>query len=241
MGPAPERLRWCVLIHSLPPKPAYLRAKVRNRLRKAGAIALKDAVYVLPASAGALEQLQEIAAEAAGGGGNAYVCEARFQDPDTDAYLSSQFESRGEPSLIGRIWVTRRGVQIDRIASAWLIRRFLDPKARFRFIDPGEQRKPGELRFDMPGGDFTHEGDNCTFETLVARVAKPDRALREIAQIVHAIDLKDDKFERAEAPGIERILLGIVLECPADEDRLKRGFALFDDLYASFRRRTIRK
>jgi hypothetical protein len=228
---------WYLLIHALPPRPPYLRAKIRNRLREAGAVALKDAVYALPARAGAAESLRGIAEEAARGGGSAHVCEARFLDPGTDAFLTRELESQGESGLAGRTWATRRGVQIDRIASAWLIRRFLDPKARFRFVDPGEERLPGELRFDMPGGDFTHEGDRCTFEMLLARVARPDRALREIAQIVHAIDLKDDKFDRPEASGVERVVLGIVLECLEDADRLKRGFALFDELYAAFRGR----
>ena len=230
-----EPTLWYLLIHALPPSPPYLRAKVRSRLRDAGAVALKDAVYALPARGGAAEALRGIAGEAAAGGGRAYVCEARFLDPETDALLTRRLESHGEPALAGRTWATRRGVQIDRIASAWLILRFLDSKARFRFVDPGDERQPGELRFDMPGGDFTHEGDRCTFETLLARVERPERALREMARIVHAIDLKDGKFDHPEAPGIERVVLGIVLECPSDEERLKRGFALFDELYAAFR------
>jgi hypothetical protein len=234
---ATKRRAWTVLIHSLPPSPPYLRAKVRNRLRKAGAVALKDSVYVLPAERKSREELRGIAAEAVAGGGEAFVCEARFDDPDVDERLASQLESRGDPSLMGRVWTTRRGVQVDRIASAWLIRRFLDPRARFRFVDPGAQREPGELRFDMPGGDFTHEGDDCTFETLLRRVASPQRALREIAEVVHAIDIKDDKFDRPEAPGIERVIQGIVLESAADEERLRRGSALFDGLYASYGRR----
>jgi hypothetical protein len=144
---------------------------------------------------------------------------------------------RGRSDLAGKTWATRRGVQIDRIASAWLIRRFVDSKARFRFIDPKEPPRRGELRFDMVGGDFTHEGDRCTFETLLARVGPGDRALTEIAEIVHDIDLKDDKFSRAEAPGLERVLTGLVLANPEDEARLERGFVLFDELYESFRKR----
>ena len=142
-----------------------------------------------------------------------------------------------KPRLRERIWTTRRGLHIDRIASAWLIRRFIDFEARFRFIDSKEEKKPGELRFDMAGGDFTHEGDACTFETLVRVIRNPDPALRHVAEIVHDIDLKDGKFNRPDAPGVQQVVLGIVLDCPEDESRLKRGFALFDDLYASFRRR----
>jgi hypothetical protein len=147
-------------------------------------------------------------------------------------------ESRGEfPELVGRVWATRRGVQIDRIASAWLIRRFIDADAEFRFIDPKEERRPDELRFDMVGGDFTHEGDGCTFETLVRTLGGPDPALRQVAEIVHDIDIKDGKFGRADAPGVQQVILGIVLHSSDDEERLRRGFALFDDLYASFRSR----
>ena len=79
----------------------------------------------------------------------------------------------GHSDLSAKTWATRRGIHIDRIASAWLVRRFLNPKARFRFIDAGEPRRKGELRFDMVEGDFTHEGDRCTFETLLARTGTP--------------------------------------------------------------------
>ena len=136
----------------------------------------------------------------------------------------------------GGTWVTRRGIKIDRIASAWLVRRFVDPDARFRFIDP-ETAKPkkGEIAFDMAGGDYTHEGDRCTFETLASAFSLRDAALRKVAEIVHDIDLKDEKFGRAEAAGIRQLIDGILAAHSGDEARLERGFALFDDLYASFR------
>lgn len=137
--------------------------------------------------------------------------------------------------LAARIWATRRGVHIDRIASAWLIRRFIDPRAQFRFIDPKEPRRPGEIRFDMVGGDFSHEGDRCTFETLVLRNRIDDRALAQIAEIVHDIDLKDGKFGRPEAPGVERLVTGLVLAHSEDDARLDRGLPLFDDLYRALR------
>jgi hypothetical protein len=139
--------------------------------------------------------------------------------------------------LVGRTWVTRRGIQVDRIASAWLVRRFVDGEARFRFIDiHAEQARPGELTFDMTGADFTHEEDRCTFETLARRVAPSDAALGRVAEIVHDIDIKDGKFGRAEARGIEQLLWGLIAANPEDEARLERGFALFDDLYQSFSR-----
>jgi hypothetical protein len=146
----------------------------------------------------------------------------------------------GTSDLIGRVWVTRRGVQIDRIASAWLIRRYIDPGATFRFIDPTEERSPKELRFDMVGGDYTHEEDRCTFETLLRRTTLSDPALIGVAEIVHDIDIKDAKFSRPEARGIEQLLIGMLVDSPTDQVRLERGFVLFDDLYRSFTRSTAR-
>ena len=139
--------------------------------------------------------------------------------------------------LVGRTWVTRRGIQVDRIASAWLVRRFIDTKARFRFIDlHEEQARAGELTFDMMGADFTHEEDRCTFETLVRRIALGDAALARVAEIVHDIDIKDGKFGRPEARGIEQLLCGMLAAHPDDEARFERGSALLDDLYQSFSR-----
>jgi hypothetical protein len=142
-------------------------------------------------------------------------------------------------ALAGHVWVTRKGVHVDRIASAWLIRRFIDPTARFRFADSqSPDAAPGELRFDTMGGEFTHEGDRCTFETLVARLGLHDPAVLQIAEIVHDIDIKDGKFGRPDAPGVLQIVTGLALAHPDDLVRLDRGFALFDDLYESFRPRT---
>ena len=298
---------WLLLVHSVPAEPLYLRAKVRRLLDRAGAIALKKAVYALPPLEGSREALERIANEAAAGGGHGFVAECTFLDPRTDELLiessrsarradyreliasvaglggganpesvararrrfdairridffdapgrhrvesllsrlgdgsgarrSSSDAPPGLAELAGRVWATRRGVQIDRIASAWLIRRFIDPDAEFRFIDPKEERRQDELRFDMVGGDFTHEGDGCTFETLMRRLGSADPALRHVAEIVHDIDIKDGKFGRADAPGVQQVILGLVLQSADDSERLRRGFTLFDDLYASFRSR----
>ena len=135
----------------------------------------------------------------------------------------------------GRTWVTRAGIFVDRIASAWLIHRFIDRDARFKFVDAGTYRAAaGELRFDMFQGEFTHDGDRCTFETLLDRFGIDDRALHAIGEIVHDIDLKDEKFGRGDAPGIERVLVGIAAANGDDTARLERGSLLFDDLYASY-------
>ena len=139
----------------------------------------------------------------------------------------------------GRTWVTRKGIHVDRMASAWLIRRFIDPSARFKFVPAkGYQPEPGEIRFDMYEAEFTHEGDRCTFEVLLERVGLSDPGLGPIAQIVHDIDLKDAKFAREETPGIDRLIAGIAMANKDDEARLVRGTAVFDDLYEFFKRKS---
>jgi hypothetical protein len=138
----------------------------------------------------------------------------------------------------GRTWVTRTGIHVDRMACGWLIRRFIDSKARFSFVPAkGYQTKKDELRFDMFEGEFTHEGDNCSFETILGRFALDDPALRAIAEIIHDIDLKDAKFRREEASGIDRLVTGIALANKSDTARLQRASAVFDDLYEYFRRK----
>jgi hypothetical protein len=137
--------------------------------------------------------------------------------------------------LKDRVWVTRQGVQVDRIASAWLIRRFIDPGARFKFV-PGTGYAPqaDELRFDMFEGEFTHIGDRCTFEVLIGHVNAGDAALAAIGEIIHDIDLKDGKYGRAEAAGVRSLIAGIAASSSDDADRIARGTVLLDDLYRSF-------
>jgi hypothetical protein len=140
------------------------------------------------------------------------------------------------PAMDSKTWVTREHVQIDRIASAWLIRRFVDPAARFKFV-PGRSYAPraGEVRFDMFEGEYTHEGDRCTFEVLLQRAGLDDPALSAIGEIIHDIDLKDGKFDREETPGIRTVMSGIAAAHREDEQRLARGAAVLDDLYEYFK------
>ena len=135
------------------------------------------------------------------------------------------------------MWVTRAGVHIDRIASAWLIRRFIDPEAKFRFVS-GRTHQParGEIRFDMFDAEFTHVGDRCTFEVLLDATRSSDRALRAIAEIVHDIDLKEERYRRAETHGVAALVDGIALAHPDDDARIDRAAAALDDLYAWFQR-----
>lgn len=138
----------------------------------------------------------------------------------------------------GRTWVTRKGIHVDRMAGAWLVRRFIDSDARFKFV-PGKGYKPepGEIRFDMFEAEFTHEGDRCTFEVLVERFGLDDSALRAVAEIVHDIDLKDAKFGRPETSGIDHLVAGIAMAHKGDEERMGRSAAVFGDLYEYFRRK----
>ena len=130
----------------------------------------------------------------------------------------------------GQTWVTRPDVHVDRIASAWLIKRFIDPKAGFVFGDVRE----GAVSFDMFDGDYTHEGDRCTFETLLQRFGlEQDDALRAIAEMVHDVDVKDQKFGREETAGFARLIDGIVKRHARDAARLERGAELLNDLYES--------
>ena len=139
----------------------------------------------------------------------------------------------GEPPMNG-VWVTRRGIKVDRIGSAWLIRKAIDPGARFKFVDPaGYEPAPGERRFDMFDGEYTHVGPRCTFETLLARFALDDPALASLGEIVHDVDCKDALFERAEAAGLAAFVQGVVATTADDLVRLERGSVMFDALYAS--------
>ena len=285
---------WLLLIHQIPARPLYLRARVRALLARAGAVALKNSVYAAPASEGTRATLLAVAGEIRERDGEAVLCEARFDEADEQRLVDSCRRDRAEDYAdlrqaaeerpvnrgrllrlekqlerisavdffeasgrleaeaafqrlrrkseappaqpwAGRTWVTRRGVHVDRMGCAWFVRRFLDPAARFRFVPSGQAPRAGEVGFDMPGGMFTHEGDRCSLETLIARTGHPDAALQRIAEIVHDIDLKDGKFGREETAGVTQVIAGIVAAEPSDEARIQRGAALFDDLYRAFR------
>jgi hypothetical protein len=138
----------------------------------------------------------------------------------------------------GRVWITRTGVHIDRMASAWLIRRFIDRSPRFKFVPSrGYRPEPGELRFDMFDADFTHQGDLCTFEVLLREFGLDDPALGALAELVHDIDMKESKFDRPETAGLDHLVTGIAWSHEDDEGRLTQAAAVFDALHAYFKRR----
>ncbi len=164
--------------------------------------------------------------------------EARMNDKRLGKQIANRVTSHRE-DLQGKTWVTRKGIHVDRMASAWFIRRFIDSGARFKFVPPkGYKPLPDELRFDMFEAEFTHEGDRCTLEVLIERTGLNDPALSPIAEIVHDIDLKDSKFGRQDTSGIERLIAGIAMAHKDDDSRLARGAAVFDDLYEYFRRKS---
>ncbi len=311
--------RWLLLIHQIPPKPDYFRVKIWRRLQQIGAVAIKQAVYVMPKTDQALEDLSWVLKEIDEGGGDAFLSEALFLDGLSDEQVKAIFHAardkdykkiadearalikglsngssgakeslakhRGQYSrlkrrfedvtaidffgatgrgaaegalsdaaprltgmdrkpgrkmkplreMTGRTWVTRAGVFVDRIACAWLIRRFIDDKARFKFV-PGKGYRPksNEVRFDMFDAEFTHVGDRCSFEVMVQDFVPDDRTLSQIAEIIHDIDLKDKKFARPEAYGIRTLFEGMAAARDKDEDRLERGFVMLDELYEFF-------
>jgi hypothetical protein len=308
---------WLLLTHQLPQEPAYTRVKVRRRLQQIGAIAVKNAMHVLPRRDDTQEDFEWLAAEIQQDGGDVVLCAADFLLGVTDDEIEARFRSdrdaayaeiasaadalvsrsasaadvarlrarldqvaridyfgapgrAGAEAKIARLevervaaraavdragasperaqqrraaelprratWVTRSGVFVDRIASAWLIRRFIDPAATFKFVNRARYRAVGgEIRFDMVGGEYTHVGDRCTFETLVGRFGLDEHALQIIGEIVHDVDLKDDKYGHAEVAGLVAVLTGIAQPEVDDQTRLTLGSAVFEGLYASLK------
>src|SRR5712691_8813755 len=135
-------------------------------------------------------------------------------------------------SLKGRRWVTRPRPHVDRIGSAWLIKRFIDLEAQFIFAPPKEF-PPDAIPFDAAGAEFGHQGEDCTFETLVRRLGLRDRRLVYLAEIVHEVDLRDQKFPRDEARGIDLAIRGLLATFKDDQEVLSHGMTLFDGLYAA--------
>lgn len=136
-----------------------------------------------------------------------------------------------------RRWVTRPRPHIDRIASAWLIKRFIDPDAEFVFAPPAEFPKDA-IPFDAPGVELSHHGEDCTFETLVKRARLRDRRLVRLAEIVHEADLRDGKYPHEEARGIDVAIRALLATSPDDHQVLAQGMNLCEGLYATTSRRS---
>ena len=319
--------QWILLVHQLPPKPTNLRVRIWRKLQKLGAVAIKNSVYVLPATEQTHEAFQWLKQEIESAGGEASVFKAASVEGATDHEIINAFrkacdeefaavaaeldgltgaireQSRGKHLSAGRLstheteidrlhseleriagndffaatgraaaftafarcqkvlqaaqgpkantsssdtkrgkldvaryqgqrWVTRRNLHIDRLASAWLIKQFIDKRPRFYFVADGETIE-GAIPFDMFGAEFTHHGEDCTFETMLKRFGlSENKGLREIAEIVHDIDLKDDKFHRLEAAGLNSIIDGLSRVLRDDRKLLQQTAVVFDGLHA---------
>ena len=315
------RLReWWVFAFYLPTQPAYARVKVWRRLQSIGAASFKNALYLLPATPDALEDLEWTLREVCEAGGQGVIFKATTIEGLSDNELAALFDAAREvqylelaeqikdhvatvsrardrstpdevardllrfrerlgaieaidffqangreqahaqlralethciavratdeevamaadalSTLKNRTWVTRANVQVDRMASAWLIKRWIDPDGRFKFVTERRyQPSTNELRYDMYEAEYTHDGDRCTFEVLLDLLEWPDTALRRIADSVHDLDLRDHKYQREETAGIKQLLGGIAASYARDEERVDRVSAIFDDLYSSF-------
>jgi len=172
-------------------------------------------------------------------------CQRVIRFSQTPAKKSSQARGKSGALAVGdyqnRRWVTRRNLHIDRLASAWLISQFIDKRPRFYFVGDNESIE-GATPFDMFGADFTHQGEDCTFETMLKRFGLTDiQGLRDLAERVHDIDLKDDKFNRLEAVGFNAIIDGLSESLRDDRKLLQQSSVIFDGLFALFGKRVDKK
>ena len=162
--------------------------------------------------------------------------EIRLRKIEEMSQAKGAFPKIDPASYRGRTWLTRPRPEIDRVGSAWLIRKFIDPEAQFGF-GRHVSAEPGAVSFDMLEAEFSHVGEDCTFETLTKRFVIRDKAVQKIGEMIHDADLEDDKFQRTECVGIDRILKGCAKEGLPYEEILRRGFECFDALYSFLQRR----
>jgi len=159
--------------------------------------------------------------------------ESLLNSADGLAHTPSIGASRKRKEYLNRTWITRPRPGIDRVSSAWLIRKFIDAHARFAFADD-PRKVPNAVPFDMfQAGGFGHRGDDCTFETLRKEFVIRDPKVAVIAQIIHDADLEDERYGRSEGVGLDRVLIGWAQEGTADEELLRRGMEMIEGLYQS--------
>ena len=212
------------VLRALKTRPAGAARLAGERALRSGrdALARLDAMELIPANArtkavGSLERLE------------ARLAPEAERTPTMPAATAT---TRAE-TFQGKTWVTRPRPGVDRMSSAWLIQRFIDPKARFAFADepPADDRKG--VAFDMFGVKFGHQGDRCTFEVLCDRFGIKDRAVKQLAKIVHDVDLKDERYRPPEAPIVARMVEGLRATYTDDRELLEHGMAMFAALYES--------
>jgi hypothetical protein len=300
---------WLLFLYSLPTRQNTARVAVWRKIRKIGAIQIKNSTYLLPDQPARYEHFQWLAQQVRDYGGDATLVRAqeiegmpseklvalfnRARDQEfgelkkaLQAFLTRrkkltaenaateverltrQFReisevdffqcarghevqmllSRAEGGSVkkmprldpknyrGKTWTTRPRPEIDRVGSAWLIQKFIDPEATFVF-GARPSSKSEEIPFDMVDVEFSHHGDRCTFETLVQRFLIDDKAARIIAEMIHDADLEDEKFQRPECVGIDRVLKGWGKSGMTNEEIMMHGFKCFDGLYEFLQRR----
>jgi hypothetical protein len=310
-------MNWLMLILSLPTENATERMRAWRMLKASGATALRDGVYLMPATSGRHAALHRVEQDVADSGGTAYLleveptvdypfadlfdrtvdyqklatkiedCDARLESspvadltrearklrkalndivaidffpadaqrqvvamleglesrlasmlsPDEPTGLRGTIQHRNPSDFRGRLWATRKNLWVDRVASAWLIRRFIDPGARFLWLDSPDDCPPDALGFDFDGATFTHvetsNGSYVTFETLAASFGlQQDVALEHLARVVHALDVGG--LPVAEAAGLEMLLRGIKARTRDDDLLLAEAGRLLDDMYLAF-------
>ena len=306
-------MNWLVMVLSLPTENATVRQRAWRSLKAAGAAALRDGVYVLPAAAEHRAVLEAVAVDVTGGGGVTHLLtaqtadeapyvalfdrsrdyaelladatrlreslpgtappealkrtrklrkafesitaidffpgEARRQVEDTLAELElacARLQAPDEPSFVagtilrlrttdyqGRLWATRRRPWVDRLASAWLIRRFIDPEARILWLTHPADCPPEALGFDFDGATFSHVAHRVTFEVLAASFDLEEGPIARVGLLVHYLDVGG--APPPEASGVESVLAGLRDTVADDDQLLERACAVFDGLLASFR------
>ena len=243
----------------MPAHPSNGRVKIWRRLQQVGAIALKNAVHVLPDSAQSLEDFEWLREEVVALGGEASIFNVSSMSQADERYIVGELkekktmqaienqplvsEDRRDASPVprldpaayrNRVWVTRPRPGVDRFASAWLIRRFIDRDATFTFA-AAPDRYPDAVPFDMyQAGGFKHEGDLCTFEVLQDRFGIRDAAVKRIAELVHDIDLKEDRYKSPHTATVANLVEGLRASIPDDAKLLEQGIVMFEALYQSF-------
>lgn len=255
----PVPRRWLVFVHQLPAQPSNGRVKIWRRLQQLGAVALKNAVHVLPDSPEAVEDYEWLRGEVVALGGQASVFAVASMSEADERYLVGEFGKEITPmqamehqprttsgrgtsatrpldpeAYRDRVWVTRPRPGVDRFATAWLIRRFIDRGATFAFAESPD-RYPDAVPFDMyQAGGFRHEGELCTFEVFQDRFGIRDAAVKRIGEIVHDIDLKEDRYKSPHAPTLAKLVEGLRASIPDDPKLLEQGIVIFEAMYQSF-------
>jgi hypothetical protein len=240
-----EKRNWLLLVATLPAKPAAARMRLWRGVKAAGCAALRDGAWLLPASGARV--LARLAEDVVAAGGSAEILTVVTGNEQTTRF-AALFDRDGEPragtaeirrlataDFSGRTWATRKHLWADRMASAWLIRRFIDRKATFLWLDNPKKCPKTALGFDFDGATFTHVGSRVTFEVLMASFGlEGDAALTKIGAIVHFLDVGGGPVP--EAAGIEVVLTGLRTAAADDDRLLPEAGRVFDGLYTAYRK-----